>query len=382
MRIQQIEIIEVVVPARPGVINSPSLDKGLHKMISGVDAAWTRQFDEFPKAILIATTEDGTVGYGESLRDPDPRVLKAMAQSLIGVDVSSLRWQALPLAKVREYDGFELLVLDLLGKRSGLPVSSLLGGALRDEVPVGAWSGHRTAEDAAEIAAAAKVAGATSLKLKCEVDDNVVGIAAAVREACGPGFGLIFDPNERFEELRHAVRIARGLEAVGNVICLEDPLPRWDLGAYAELRARTSIPIAVHVALGYFSHGQRITDVTSAIATRAADVFNFSSGIADFVRMAHVADAAGRPYWHGSEIDLGIMEAGAVHVAAACHGTVLPSDIFGTSIRRTDLLATPLQFHGSTVAVPRGPGLGVEVDLDQVAAHATTRTLVTAGSAR
>lgn len=382
MKIQQIEIIDVVVPARSGVINSPSLDKGLHKMVSGADAAWTRQFDEFPKSLLVATTDDGTIGYGESLRDPDPQVLRTMAERLVGADVTSLRWQALPLAKVREYDAFELLVLDLLGKRAGLSVSALVGGALRDEVAVGAWSGHRTADDAGRVAAAAQSAGAKSLKLKCEVDDDVVGIAAAVRDACGPGFGLIFDPNERFHELRHAVRIAQGLEQIGNVICLEDPLPRWDLGAYAELRAKTEIPIAVHVALGYLSHGQRITDVTSAIAARAADVFNFSSGIADFLRMAHIADAAGRPYWHGSEIDLGIMEAGAVHVAAASAGATLPSDIFGRAVRKTDLLVTPLEFRGSTVAVPTGPGLGVELDLEQVAAYEIRRSVISERSAR
>lgn len=382
MKIAQIELIEVSVPARAGAVNSASLDKPLHKMASGADGAWSRQFDEFAKVVLVATTDDGTVGLGESLRDPNLEVMRAMARRLVGVDVTRLRWQALPFAKVREYDGFELLVLDLLGKRAGLPLASLLGGAYRDEVPVGAWSGHRTPEDAAEIAAAAQARGATTLKLKCELEDDVVGIAAAVREACGSGFSLIFDPNERFEELRHAVRIAQGLERIGNVLCLEDPLPRWDLGAYAELRARTSIPIAVHVALGYQSHGQRITDVTTAVTSRAADVFNFSSGIADFLRMAHIADAAGRPYWHGSEIDLGIMEAGAVHAAAASAGATLPSDIFGRAIRESDLLATPLTFTGAAVHVPQGPGLGVDLDDDAIARYEVSRTVVTAGAER
>ncbi|WP_127473937.1 mandelate racemase/muconate lactonizing enzyme family protein [Microbacterium sulfonylureivorans] len=382
MRIEQIELIEVQVPARAGAINSPSLDKPLHKLATGADAAWTRQFDEFPKVLLVATTEDGTVGYGESLRAPDMPTLRAMARGLAGRDVAALAWQNLPLAKNREYDGFELLVLDLLAKRAGLPLASLLGGSYRSEVPVSAWSGHRTPDEAAMIAERAQRNGATTLKLKCELDDDVVEIAAAVRERCGDGFSLIFDPNERFEELRHAVKIARGLERIGNVVCLEDPLPRWDLGAYAELRARTSIPIAIHVALGYLSHGQRISDVTSAIASRAADVFNFSAGIADFLRMAHIADAAGRPYWHGSEIDLGIMEAGAVHAAAASAGATLPSDIFGRLIRETDLLRTPLSITGSAVSVPEGPGLGVELDLDAVAAHELSRELVTAVVAR
>lgn len=382
MRIEQIELIEVQVPARAGSVNSPNLDKPLHKLATGADPAWTRQFDEFPKVLLVATTEDGTEGLGESLRAPDMPALRAMARTLVGTDLADLAWQNLPIAKNREYDAFELVVLDLLAKRAELPLSAFIGGAYRSEVSVGAWSGHRTAAEAAAIAAEAQRGGATTLKLKCELDDDVIEIAAAVRQTCGEGFSLIFDPNERFQELRHAVRIARGLEKIGNVLCLEDPLPRWDLGAYAELRARTSIPIAVHVALGYLSHGQRISDVTTAISSRAADVFNFSAGIADFLRMATIADAAGRPYWHGSEIDLGIMEAGAVHAAAASAGATLPSDIFGRRIRETDLLRTPLNFTGSAVSVPEGPGLGVELDLDAVGAYAISRELITAGAAQ
>lgn len=221
--------------------------------------------------------------------------------------------------------------------------------------------------------------GATTLKLKCELEDDVVAIASAVRDACGDGIRLIFDPNERFEELRHAIAIARGLEQVGNVLCLEDPLPRWDLESYAELRSRTSVPIAVHVALGYSSHGQSIQDVTRSISSRAADVFNFSSGIADFIRMAHVADAAKRPYWHGSEIDLGVMEAGYVHVSAASAGATLPSDIFGRGIRESDMLAEPLQFEGDVVRVPTGPGLGVALDANQVAKYEVARVAVGRG---
>src|SRR6218665_480053 len=376
MKLVSIEIIEVVVPANPGTVNSVGLNIPLHKLVSGADAAWTKQFDEFSKFMLIGTTDEGIIGFGESLRDTSLEVTKAMARQLIGVDLTKLAWQALPLVKNREYDGFELLVLDLLGKRTGVSVSSLIGGALRSEVNVGAWTSHRFAEDAGKVAQAAQERGATSLKLKCDVHDDVGGIAQSVLDACGPSFGLIFDPNERFVELRHAVKIAKDLEKVGNVICLEDPLPRWDLGSYAELRARTTVPIAVHVALGYIAHGQRISDVLTAITMRATDVFNLSSGIGDFIRMAHIADAAQRPYWHGSEVDLGIMEAGYVHVTAASHGGTLPSDIFGRHIRSSDLLIKGLELNGATVKVPTGPGLGVELDLDAVDRHAISHSTV------
>jgi muconate cycloisomerase len=57
--------------------------------------------------------------------------------------------------------------------------------------------------------------------------------------------------------------------------------------------------------------GQALEDTIKAIQFEAVDYFSFKCGIANFVRMADVADAI--PCWHGSELDLGILEAAYVH---------------------------------------------------------------------
>ena len=376
MRIDSIEIVRVRVAARPGVINSADRDHGLHKMVHGIDEAWTKQFDEVDKHLLVATCDDGSVGFGESLRGAREDVLEAICRRLLGTEVRSWAWQRLPVPAVREYDAAESLVLDLMGKALGVPASFLMGGALTDRIPVGAWSGHRTPGDAARIATSAQAAGFGCLKLKCDLRDDVVATAAAVADATSNGIRLIFDPNERFEELRHAVSIGRELDRLGNVLCLEDPLPRTDLGRYRELRAKVDVPIAVHVAMGYAEHGQRAADVRAADLADAADVFNISAGAATFLRLAHAADLQGRTYWHGSEIDLGILEATNVHAAASTAGCTLPSDIFGRFIRGHDLLRVPLAIADGHVHVPTGPGLGVELDMDAVDDHCSGRTLV------
>ncbi|MGH7105101.1 MAG: mandelate racemase/muconate lactonizing enzyme family protein [Acetobacteraceae bacterium] len=376
MRIRKIDIVEVVVPARSGMINSEGRGTGLHKLIHGSKQAWTLQFDEISKHILVAECDDGTVGVGESLRACDIDVLTSMAESLVGHDVRSIRWQDLPLARTREYEGLEILVLDLIGKCSNMPVSQLLGGAYRDAVRVSAWSGHRTPADAAQLALDAMREGMGCIKFKCELGDDIAGIAAAIREACSENMQIIFDPNERLDEFRHALSTARALEQVGNVLCLEDPLPRWDLDAYRRLRDATTIPIAVHVALGYAQHGQKIEDVPLSFRGDASDMFNLSGGVVDFVRMAHIADAVHQPYWHGSEVDLGIMESAMVHAAAATRGCTIPSDIFGRRIREHDLLAEPLVIDQGAVRVPDGPGLGVQIDHAALNRYAISTTTV------
>jgi muconate cycloisomerase len=83
--------------------------------------------------------------------------------------------------------------------------------------------------------------------------------------------------------------------------------------------------------------------------------------------MSSLADLFGLPYWHGSEIDLGILEASYVHKSASAAQATLPADIFGRLIREHDLLRQPLAIRRGEVEVPEGPGLGVELDPDAVA---------------
>ena len=118
----------------------------------------------------------------------------------------------------------------------------------------------------------------------------------------------------------------------------------------------------LHVSLPYVQHGQRISDAVQAIRQQAVDGFNFNGGIADFQRLDHVAVAAGLPCWHGSEIDLGILEAMYLHCCAAAESCVWPSDIFGRLVRSHDLLAEPLKIDPPYAALPEGVGLGIELD--------------------
>jgi muconate cycloisomerase len=184
---------------------------------------------------------------------------------------------------------------------------------------------------------------------------------------------VILDPNERFDSLHHARRIAAELGEVGNVLCLEDPIPHWMRADYRDLRLTSPVPIARHIALPYPVLGNRIEDVVTAVQNREVDAFNFNGGLADFQRLDHVAGIAGLPSFHGSEVDLGILEAAYVHSCAAARSCVWPSDIFGRTIRGHDLLRAPLDIRAGNAWLPSGPGLGVELDHDAVSHYRTDR---------
>lgn len=380
MKIVRIKATEVIVPANPGAVNSPRKDTPLHKLESGAAPAWTKQFDAFPKCILELELEDGTTGLGETYRDPDPRVLEAIARRLIGVNIHELDRRKLPVARCREYDGFECAVWDAYAKLADVPLHGLLGGAGRSEVRVGAWSGHRMPDEIGELAARFAGQGFDSIKFKCDLEDDVAEWCSLIAEAA-PGMSVILDPNERWRDRASALRRIRSLEPIGSVLCVEDPLPRWNLDDYALLRSGSAVPLALHVSLPYRTQGQRVADAVEALRRNAVDGFNFNGGIAEFQQLALLAEAAELPCWHGSEADLGILEALYLQKAAAAPACVWPSDVFGRLIRSHDLLARPLEIRPPFAHVPDdGPGLGVRLDPGALERFATGQRTFTADS--
>jgi len=365
MKIIKITAHEVLVPTHPGAIESKGMNKPLHKAAVGASEAWTIQFDEMSKIMLKMELEDGIIGWGELYRDHDWRVVDRIAESLIGKDINTFSLQSLPFTFTREYDGFECAIYDAYAKAHGLRVVDLLGGPVKEKVKVGAWSGHRRMNDVGGVAKKYFDQGYDCLKLKSDLDDDVVGWCQEIKKAA-PEMSVIIDPNERWENAGETRKRIRELQEVGNMLCLEDPIPRWKLNEFSNLRKFGAIPLVLHISLPYIQHGQRVDNAIDAIMAGAVDGFNFNCGAANFQRLDHVASAVGLPCWHGSEVDLGILEAMYVHSAAAAKSCVWPSDIFGKMIRSHDLLKESLVFNPPYVQLPEGLGLGVELDMDAV----------------
>ena len=374
MIIKKITCYEVIVPAKEGVIESKGINKPLHKLPVGAKSGWSVQFDQLPKLLLKMELDNGVIGWGELYRNHDWRVVREISELLLGIDLKTLTLQQLPFNFCREYDGFECAIYDAYAKSHGLRVVDLLGGPVQDKIKIGAWSSHRHLEDIGPLAKSFADQGYDCIKFKSDLDDDVVGWCQAIKEAA-PNMQVIFDPNERWMYPGEVRKRAAALAEVGNVLCLEDPLPRWMLKDYALTRSFSSVPIVLHVSLPYILHGQRIKDTIVALQEAAVDGFNFNGGLANFQRLDHIAHAAGLPCWHGSEIDLGILEAMYLHSVAAAASCIWPSDIFGRLIREHDLLKTPLNFNPPFAYLPEGNGLGVEPDMDAIQHYLTRQEI-------
>jgi muconate cycloisomerase len=363
MRIKLIESFAVIVPMKLGSVHSPGYDDSCHQF------DWKGKFfGDVPKYIFRVWTDEGVCGLGESYRECSERAIERNIQSLLGLNPLELNLHALPIPRTREYDGFEIAIYDLVGKILGVPVYFLLGGAIRDRVEVSYWTGRRTPEDIGAIACTAKSQGFRSLKMKCALADPHRDRVIQIAERCGRDFEIVLDPNQRFENPANALRIARQIE--GYRVVFEDPVPRWNIDWYRLLRETAGVPIALHVHLPYSAHGQNIREMVAAIKLEAVDYFNLGGGLADFVRMAEIADAAGIPVWHGTEVDLGILDASYLHACAAAPACTLPSDIVGNYLRQDDLIRESLVFDQGYARVPSGSGLGIELDQEALSRYA------------
>lgn len=367
MRFTRITATPVVVPNNPDSIFSPGIVDDWSKSpgIGKTSGGGTDKFPTLAKYILKGATDNGITAVGETYRAIEVDNLHRNARILLDADLMSMPWAHLPIPMDREYDGFEVMVYDAVGQHLGLPIYQLLGGKCRDQVYVSTWTGRRTPEDAGRKAAEGWANGFDVIKYKCNDQDDVAAWAAEVAKQASPDMKIIFDPNQRWGDFETAKRY---MEQLGefNVLGIEDPITRDQFQGFRDLRGVGGLKVVIHISLPYCVHGQAIDDVIPSIQHDCCDAFNFNGPMAAFVQLCELATLAGKPVWHGSEVDLGILEASYVHAAAAAPACTWPSDILGRLVREHDLLTEPLDFDGCHINVPTGPGIGVELDDDAV----------------
>ncbi len=377
--VHRVRATPVRVPARPDSLNSEGVQDD--------DAQFAKKFrtgkswPDFPleiKWIVQIETRDGIQGVGETYRAATRENVEAAVQQLLGRDVLRMNWRSMPTQDTKIMDALESAVLDLAGKLLDVPVYQLLGGACRDRVECMGWTGRRTPEDAARKAREAMNRGHQIFKFKCSDKDPVRIWSEKIGEYCGSGIRLLLDPNQRWNDVETTLRLMEGVDPA-IMYGLEDPVVRTDYKAFRTLREKLGIPIFIHVSLPYGRDLQRSEDLIPALRERAADGFNFNGPMIEFVRLAECAALDGLACWHGSEVDLGILEVSALHASAAAPSCTMPSDIFGELVRDDDLIVETIRFENGSALVPQGPGLGVELDLDAVEKYRAGEAILMGG---
>ena len=370
--IQSIIATEVVVPSKPNSLNSESVhdeDKAFaKKFLTG--ASWT-DFAIQPKWIIEIKLQNGLVGIGETYRSASKELVLESLNAFVGLDVLKINWRRLPVTDQRIYEAFEAAVLDVVGKILHVPVHQLLGGAYRDRVDCNGWTGRRTPEDAAQRAFEAMQAGYKVFKFKCSDEDPVRLWTEEIKKKCGYGIKIILDPNQRWNDVETTLRLMEGVDK-DIMLGLEDPILHADVEGFKFLKDNLGIPMFRHISLPYT---QDIRDIISFVKMDAVDGYNFNGSAYNSILLAEIAHLEGKQCWRGSEVDLGILETMALHIAAASINCTIPSDIFGELVREDDLITQPVRFEQGAAIVPQGEGLGISLDYAAIEKYKTGQTL-------
>ncbi|HEX2111553.1 MAG TPA: mandelate racemase/muconate lactonizing enzyme family protein [Gaiellaceae bacterium] len=353
-RIARLEAWPVNVPLEAPYAMAPGFVAGIHR------------------TVVRLTTEDGVIGLGEASAPEDAGDLRGdLGQRLLGRDTDELRAELdqreRPLAEHRTdakvlvrnpLAGVEIALWDVAAREVGVPVHELLGGACRHEIPFTEYFAYREGREQTAVEVAAYCArmveehGSPAFEGKVAVRslEDDVRLAREVRAAIGPGRVLRLDANMgwRRETARRAVGLLEPLD-IANV---EEPVAGFE--AMADVRRDSAIPFSAHTP-----------DVELAATLGAPDALvvglGFAGGIAGTRRLIADCEERGVGFWFYSG-DLGIATAAYLHIAAATPYLSLPSQSLLRWTTEDVVVGGPFSPERGVVAVPSGPGLGVDLD--------------------
>ena len=272
----------------------------------------------------------------------------------------------------------EMALLDLVGKAQEKPVYELLGGAANPlKIPIKFSIGLREPDDAANIAAGKVRDGFTAIKLKVGPDaEKDLARVRAVRAAIGPNVKLNVDVNGGWT----VEQSIREIERYGpyHLEYVEQPTPRWDIDALAQVRRAVDVPIMADEAV--FA----VHDAEELIAKQAADLISIypgkNGGILKAKKICDLAAAAGVGCHLGSNLEWDIGTAAMCHLAVACANVSVshfPVDILGPLYYAVKPRSKPIRFEHGYVHVPAGSGLGVDLCAEELEALSAARTIST-----
>jgi len=372
--IERVELIHVILPPRRE-----------HK--------WTGATEPIGGYLLVKlTAQDGSIGYGEctALKDwagefgryfgesvATARTIIAayLAPAIKGVMPSNLAdiharmdraIKGYPYAKA----AMDMAAFDLAGRQIGVPVHTLLGGALRTSIPITHSIGFIPIEDAEHEVVQATKEGIRTIKVKVGIDrDRDVDIVKRIRDAVGPAIEICIDANQGYATPGEAIQTYRRMESC-RIKYFEQPV--HGLERMAEVARAIDAPVMADET-AWNAH-----DVIQIVEKRAAQIVSIYTtkpgGLYRAMQVAAVCSAAGIVCNVNGSIETGVGNLANLQLAAAAEPVTLscvipvstPAEAQHGQVAgiyyKDDLLAEPMVLRDGAVALPTAPGMGMPID--------------------
>ncbi len=348
------------------------------------------------RTVLELITDQGITGLGEVGGGDQRGALLKLKPRLIGLDpfqLEVIKMKVLRsiyyLSNARLYGAIEIACLDIMGKALNRPMSDLIGGAVRDRIPMiaylfwrydkpasskpvsfgqpftsgGGGGDDECAEDMADLCQQLhEELGVNAMKLKAGVmpPDEEARVLELCREQLGDSFGLRIDPNGTWS-VATAVRIGKRLEEL-NIEYFEDPA--WGLEGNAAVRRDVRIPIATNM------YPNKFDDLGPGIRMEAVDIvltdlhyWEGPRGVKDLCAVCRTFNL-GVAMHSGAEF--GIELAAMLHTAATIPQMTHAGDAHYHYLTDDIIEGGLMPYEDGCIRVPEGPGLGVTLDEEKM----------------
>jgi glucarate dehydratase len=348
-------------------------------------AHWGR----FVRTIVEVQTDEGIIGLGEmgGGGESAEAAITGLKRYLIGHDplqFEAMFWKICnPTAslynnRLQLHAALEFACIDIAGKKLGIRACDLLGGALREEVPFASYlffrypspqtgaGGEETPEEMAALARDLSAGfGFTTHKLKAGVfpPDHEVEVFRALSKAL-PRHRVRIDPNAAWS-VEEAIRVGRAIEDLPNDY-YEDPC--WGLEGMRRVRQFVRIPTATNTVVVNFEQ------LAANVRTQAIDVILLDTTFWGGLRQAWKAGVVCEKFQLGVAVhssgELGIQLATMLHLGATLANQDFAADAHYHHLTDDIITGGKMAYRNGCIAVPKGPGLGVELDRDKLRQYA------------
>jgi O-succinylbenzoate synthase len=326
--------------------------------------------------IIVRVDADGVTGWGECVAEGTPyysyetthtawHILRDfLVPSVMGRDVADAGGAVRLWSRVRGHmmakAGLESALWDALAKSRGLSLSRMLGG-VRDRIDVGVSIGIQPSPAALLAKAAGYLReGYRRIKIKIAPGSDLAYVRAVRREY--PDILFQVDANSAYE--LGDVDVFRAMDDE-NLLLIEQPLSHDDIFDHSKLQRELKTAICLDESI------HSAADARAALELRSCRVINIKPGrVGGYTESRRIHDLCAAqqvPVWHGGMLESGVGRAGNVALASLPNFT-LPGDISASKRYYTEDIVEPAfeVAADGTMAVPTGPGIGVEVVADRL----------------
>ncbi|WP_180170553.1 muconate/chloromuconate family cycloisomerase [Acinetobacter sp. YH12027] len=332
--------------------------------------------------LIKITTEDGYIGWGEattigglgygeespeSIRINIETYFSPLLKTLTGLNVA----QTMQAIK-RSINGnrfakcaIQTALLDILAQRLNLPLSEVLGGRLRDSLPV-LWvlASGNTEKDIAEAQKmiAAKRHNIFKLKIGSRPVEADVEHVLAIKKALGSDISIRVDVNRAWSEL-DAIKGIQLLQD-GGVDLIEQPCAIDNIDAMRRLTRRFDIGIMADESLMGPQTAYQLARHNSAsvFAVKVAQ----SGGLIEGCEVSKIAKLAGIDLYGGTMLEGPVGTIASAHAFSTFDNLAYGTELFGPLLLTEEILKTPLQYQDFELKIPTTAGLGIEIDENKI----------------